>query len=233
MKASPIAHRRVLDYAYMDIDTLFRDFHISDQGYSDEQVEESRARYGKNSLSGRASDTVLYRLGRAFLNPFTIILFVLVCISFLTDVVLASNFSRNITTVVIILCMLLISGAVRFTQELRAKRVADRLTGMIASTVLVRRDGKWVRVSSTELVVGDLVRLSAGDRVPADIRLTAAKDLFVSQSVITGESAILEKNADTLSQGQAQSYWMTATLWPSSESCGRKSSQIPMHPSIS
>ena len=206
MKASSIAHRRVLDYAYMDIDTLFRDFHISDQGYSDEQVEESRARYGKNSLSGRASDTVLYRLGRAFLNPFTIILFVLACISFLTDVVLASNFSRNITTVVIILCMLLISGAVRFTQELRAKRVADRLTGMIASTVLVRRDGKWVRVSSTELVVGDLVRLAAGDRVPADIRLTAAKDLFVSQSVITGESAILEKNADTLSQGQAQSY---------------------------
>ena len=206
MKASPIAHRRVLDYAYTDIDTLFRDFHISDQGYSDEQVEESRIKYGKNSLSGRASDTVLYRLRRAFLNPFTIILFVLACISFLTDVVLASNFSRNITTVAIILCMLLISGAVRFTQELRAKRVADRLTGMIASTVLVRRNGKWVRVSSTELVVGDLVRLSAGDRVPADIRLTAAKDLFVSQSVITGESAILEKDARTLSSEQVPSY---------------------------
>ncbi|WP_297240447.1 magnesium-translocating P-type ATPase [uncultured Flavonifractor sp.] len=206
MKASPIAHRRVLDYAYMDMDTLFRDFHISNQGYSDEQAEASRARYGKNSLSGRASDTILYRLRRAFLNPFTVILFVLACISFLTDVVLASNFSRNITTVVIMLCMLLISGAVRFTQELRAKRVADRLTGIIASTVLVRRNGTWVRVSSPELVVGDLVRLSAGDRVPADIRLTAAKELFVSQSVITGESEILEKDARTLSPGQAQSY---------------------------
>ena len=206
MKANPIAHRRVLDYAYMDIDTLFRDFHISGQGYSQEQVEERRTRYGKNSLSGRASDTVFYRLRRAFLNPFTIILFVLACISFLTDVVLASNFSRNITTVVIILGMLLISGAVRFTQELRAKRVADCLTGMIASTVLVRRGGAWVRVASTELVVGDLVRLSAGDRVPADIRLTVAKELFVSQSVITGESEILEKNAGTLSRGQARSY---------------------------
>lgn len=206
MKANPIAHRRVLDYAYVDIDTLFRDFHISGQGYSHDQVEESRTRYGKNSLSGRASDTVFYRLRRAFLNPFTIILFVLACISFLTDVVLASNFSRNITTVVIILGMLLTSGAVRFTQELRAKRVADRLTGMIASTVLVRRGGAWVRVASTELVVGDLVRLSAGDRVPADIRLTVAKDLFVSQSVITGESEILEKNAGTLSRGQARSY---------------------------
>ena len=206
MKTSPIAHRRVLDYAYTDIDTLFRDFHISDQGYSDEQVEDSRARYGRNRLSGRASDTVLYRLGRAFLNPFTIILFILACISFFTDVVLASNFSRNATTVVIILCMLLISGAVRFTQELRAKRVADHLTGMIASTVLVYRNGKWVRVSSTELVVGDLVRLSAGDRVPADIRLTAAKDLFVSQSVITGESAILEKDPCTLSAEHTRSY---------------------------
>ena len=144
MKVNPIAHGRVLNYAYTDIDTLFRDFHISGQGYSDEQLEESRIQYGKNSLSGRASDTVLYRLGRTFLNPFTIILFVLACISFLTDVVLASNFSRNVTTVVIILCMLLISGAVRFAQELRAKRVADHLTGMIASTVLVRRNGaQW------------------------------------------------------------------------------------------
>lgn len=206
MKINPIAHRRVLDYAYLDIDTLFRDFHVSDQGYSNDQVEESRARYGKNSLSGRASDTVLYRLDRAFLNPFTIILFVLACISFLTDVVLASNFSRNITTVVIILCMLIISGTVRFTQELRAKRIADRLTGMIASTVLVRRNGNWIRVSSTELVVGDLVRLHAGDRVPADIRLTAAKDLFVSQSVITGESAILEKDTLPLLSERPKSY---------------------------
>lgn len=206
MKATSIAHWRVLDYAYMDLDMLFRDFHISGQGYNEEQVEESRIRYGRNSLSGRATDTVFYRLRRAFLNPFTIILFVLACISFLTDVVLASNFSRNITTVVIILCMLLVSGAVRFAQELRAKRTADRLTGMIASTVLVRRSGKWVRVSSAELVVGDLVRLFAGDRVPADIRLTAAKDLFVSQSVITGESEILEKDARTLSPRQARSY---------------------------
>lgn len=206
MKSSSIAHRRVLDYAYMDIDTLFRDFHISSQGYSEAQVEESRARYGNNSLSGRASDTVVYRLKRAFLNPFSVILFVLACISFFTDVVLASNFSRDMTTALIILCMLFISGAVRFTQEMRAKRVSDRLIRMIASSVLVHRDGIWIRVPSSELVVGDLVRLSAGDRVPADIRLSAARDLFVSQSVITGESAILEKNADTLIKKHARSY---------------------------
>lgn len=199
-------HRRVLDYAYTDTETLYRDFHISEQGYTEKQVEESRTQYGSNILSGRASDTVLYRLCRAFVNPFAIILLILASISFVTDVLLASNFSRNMTTVIIILSMLLISGVVRFMQELRAKSVADHLTGMIASNILVRRNNRWVGLSSTELVVGDQVRLLAGDRVPADIRLTAADDLFVSQSVITGESAILEKNTDVLAQEKARSY---------------------------
>ena len=198
MKRGQAIHRRVLDYAYVDVDTLSRDFHISAQGYDEAQVEESRARYGKNTLSGRASDTVFYRLRRAFINPFTVILSVLAILSFMTDVVLASNFSRNITTSATIVCMLLLSGMVRFVQELRAKRIADHLTEMVSSTVLVRRGGAWQRVPSEELVVGDRVRLAAGDRIPADIRLTAAEDLFLSQSVLTGESAIVEKNAGTL-----------------------------------
>mgnify|MGYP000405771816 CR=1 FL=1 len=206
MKGERTIHRRVLEYAYMDTDALYRDFHIPEQGYDEEQAEESRQRYGSNVLSGRASDTVLYRLRRAFINPFAVILFVLASISFVTDVLLASNFSRDMTTVIIILSMLLISGGVRFIQEMRAKRVADRLTEMIASEVLAYRYGQWVGLSSTELVVGDTVRLLAGDRVPADIRLTAAKDLFVSQSVITGESAIWEKQAQVLPEGQARSY---------------------------
>ena len=206
MQKNPIAHQRVLDCAYIGLDTLYRDFHIPQQGYNEKQAEESRIKYGKNVLSGRASDTALYRLRRAFINPFTIILFVLAAVSFLTDVVLASNFSRDITTAVIILCMLLVSGIVRFIQEMRAKRIADHLTQMVSSTVLVLRNNQWLRISSEDLVVGDKVRLFAGERVPADIRLTWAKDLFVSQSVLTGESAILEKNSDTLVCGQAQSY---------------------------
>ncbi len=102
--------------------------------------------------------------------------------------------------------MLLFSGIVRFIQEMRAKRIADHLTQMVSSTVLVLRNNQWRRLPSEELVVGDKVRLFPGERVQADIRLTWARDLFVSQSVITGESAILEKNADTLVCGQARSY---------------------------
>lgn len=206
MKADRKLHPRVLDYAYTDIDTLCRDLHITPDGYTDDQAGESRERYGGNVLAGRAADTVLYRLRRAFVNPLALVLLALAVISFVTDVLLASNFSRNMTTPAIILGMLLISGMVRFTQELRAKRVADHLTGMISSGVLVRRNGQWVGLSSTELVVGDRVRLFAGDRVPADIRLTAANDLFVSQSVITGESAVLEKTSRPLARGRARTY---------------------------
>lgn len=82
----------------------------------------------------------------------------------------------------------------------------DHLTGMIAANVQVLRDGRWTELSSTQLVVGDQVRLAAGDQVPADLRLIAANDLFVSQSVITGESAILEKNAAPLAPDRARTY---------------------------
>ena len=79
---------------------------------SREQVEKSRRQYGENRLSRRAGDTLLYRLRRAFINPFTVVLFVLALISFVTDVLLASNFSRDFTTPLIILGMLLLSAMV-------------------------------------------------------------------------------------------------------------------------
>lgn len=206
MKDDNSIHQRILHYAYTGTDTLYGDFQISEDGYDEEQIEKSRQKYGSNLLAGRAKDTIWYRLRRAFINPFTTILFVLVMISFVTDVLLASNFSRDMTTVLIILCMLLISGIVRFIQEMRSKRVADHLTSLLYSSVTVRRNGEWVEISSSELVVGDMVCFFAGDRVPADIRLTATNDLFVSQSVITGESAILKKDAGILSVEKPQSY---------------------------
>lgn len=206
MKDGSSIHQRVLHYAHTGTDALYRDFHISEDGYDNAQVEESRQQYGSNLLTGRAKDTVLHRLRRAFINPFTIILFFLAIISFVTDVLLASNLGRDMTTVLIILCMLLISGIVRFIQEMRSKRVADHLTSLLHSSVTVHRDSKWVEISSSELVVGDTVRLSAGDRIPADVRLTATNDLFVSQSVISGESAILEKKVEILSIEKPQSY---------------------------
>lgn len=190
-------HQRIRFYAGEETKRLYQDFQISTEGYEESQVAGSREQYGSNTFSRRISDTVIYRLRRAFINPFTVILAVLAAISFVTDVLLASNYSRNMTTVLLILCMLLLSGILRFSQEMKAKRAADHLTGLLTCTVQVRRGGNWVRLPSSELVVGDTVRLSAGERVPADLRLIQEKHLYVSQAAITGESSILEKKAET------------------------------------
>ena len=90
---------------------------------------------------------------------------VLGILSFLTDVVLMPAYSRDITAPATIGCMLLISGVVRFVQELRAKRIADDLTEMVSTSVVVRRDGKWIRVHQRSWwwVIG--CALAAGDRV--------------------------------------------------------------------
>ncbi len=193
-----VVHPRITRYASLPLETLFHDLQTSPQGYSSRQAAQSRERYGQNQYTAHQTDTVLFRIRRAFVNPFSLILTVLAIISFCTDVVFASNYSRNITTCLLIVGMLLLSGIVRFTQELRAKQATDHLFSLIHTTVQTRRDGQWQELPCEELVVGDLVRIQAGERVPADLRLTTAKDLFVSQSVLTGESAVLEKNSAPL-----------------------------------
>ncbi len=182
-------------------------------GLTDDQVEDSRKTYGANQFLPEKKDTVIFRLRRAFINPFSIVLLILAVITFFTDILFAPEFGKNVTTVFVILGMLLISGIVRFVQELRSKKIADRLTSLVHTTVQVRRNGVWKELPSEELVVGDTVRLDAGDRVPADIRLTQAIDFFVSQSGITGESGVVEKKAEQLSSVPRQINDYTNTVF--------------------
>ena len=166
MKDEKTARRRIVEYACAGPQALRRDFQITNEGYDPWQVEDSRRRWGANVMAGRRADTVLYRLRRAFVTPFSMILLALAGISFVTDVLLASNFSRNLTTVFIVLGMLLVSGAVRFGQELRARRVADHLTGMIATRVRVIWVSAWASVSiSSRVVSGEKEMRSAPSRV--------------------------------------------------------------------
>ena len=192
-------------YAYKEISQIYRELGASPDGLSQTQIESMREMYGVNSFSGRKNDTMLPRLRRAFINPFNIILLVLGMISLATDVVLASDFARNATTAVIIFTMILISGTIRLIQEIRAKNASEQLNRLIHESITVRREGELREIPAEELVVGDIVLLSAGDRVPADIRLTKVSDLFISQAAITGESAILEKNAQVSSYSNPES----------------------------
>ena len=199
MSKTTLFDSRIKKYAYREASQIYQDIEASPDGLSHEQVEAMREKYGANSFAERKNDTTIRRLRRAFINPFNIILFILGIISLVTDVFLVSNFARNATTAIIIFSMILISGAIRLIQELRAKNAAQQLDRLIHESITVKREGELIEIPAEELVVGDIVLLSAGDRVPADIRLTEVTDLFVSQAAITGESAILEKNCHALS----------------------------------
>lgn len=125
MKSSRSVHPRVSEYAQRDAADLLRDFRLSGDGLSASEAQENRAKYGENRLSGPAPDTVPRRLRRAFVNPFTAVLLVLTVISFVTDVLLPSNFSRSLTTPALMLSMLLVSGVVRLAGECRPKQIAN------------------------------------------------------------------------------------------------------------
>lgn len=195
----------VKKYAYREVSQIYQELEISEEGLSQSQVELMREKYGINSFSQKRNDTMLRLLRHAFINPFNSILLVLGIISLATDVVLVSNFARNATTAVIIFSMILISGTIRLVQEIRAKNASKQLNRLIHESITVRRAGEVKDISADELVVGDIVLLSAGDRVPADMRLIKVNDLFISQAAITGESAILEKNARALSYSNPES----------------------------
>lgn len=189
---------RMRKYAYCDIETMYSELDISKQGLSESKVKYMKERYGKNTIITKKTDTLFSRLRRSFINPFTIILFILGIVSFFTDTMLAHNMSENISTVLIISIMLLVSGILRFTQELRSKNATDKISNMSNTIIDLTRNGIPYKAMAEELVVGDSIYLSAGDMIPADVRLVATSDLFVSQAALTGESSILEKSSHKL-----------------------------------
>ena len=212
MSKTTLFDSRIRKYAYREAAQIYKDIGASPDGLSTEQVDAMQEKYGANSFAGRKNDTTLRRLRRAFINPFNVILFILGIISLVTDVFLASDFSKNASTAIIIFSMILISGTIRLIQELRAKNAAQQLDRLIHESITVRRSGELLEIPAEKLVVGDVVLLSAGDRVPADIRLTKVTDLFVSQAAITGESAILEKSSRTLGYGSPETLTQLANL---------------------
>ena len=167
---------------------------VSENGLTEEMAEEARDRYGRNVLPTSQRTPLYKRLAAAFINPFTVVLVLLAIFSALTNVAMVDPGDESWATVIIITIMVLISGILRFVQETRSGNVAAKLSEMIHTTVCVTREGEKKEIPLEEIVVGDIVSLSAGDMLPADVRILRAKDLFLSQSSLTGESEPVEKS---------------------------------------
>lgn len=178
---------------------ILKKYDTSYQGYEESKVELMREEYGKNEITHKKGDSIIKRLVEAFINPFTIILLILAIISFVTDIIMAEPSKKDGTSVIIVTSMVLISGILRFVQETKSNKAAEKLGEMVETTISVARKIEGVKeIPINEIVVGDIIHLAAGDMIPSDVRILKARDLFISQSSLTGESEPVEKISDSL-----------------------------------
>ncbi|EDU9211930.1 magnesium-translocating P-type ATPase, partial [Salmonella enterica subsp. enterica] len=173
----------------------------SRQGLTAKDALERLDAYGRNEVAHEQAPPALIQLLQAFNNPFIYVLMALAAVSFVTDywLPLRNGEETDLTGIIIIVTMVSLSGLLRFWQEFRTNKAAQALKSMVRTTATVLRRGPGnmgpVRqeIAIEELVPGDIIFLAAGDLVPADVRLLESRDLFVSQSILSGESLPVEK----------------------------------------
>ena len=203
------------------LESTFADYKTSALGLVDDQVEENRDIYGENVITKGQEDSMIKKIYESIINPFTVILLVIALVSFITNVWLAKPGEQDPTTSIIIVTLVLISGGIRFIQELRSDKAASNLSRMIVNTATVLRDGSEQEIPIDEIVVGDVIKLSAGDMIPADVVLIDSRDFFVQQSGLTGESDAVEKvclrkadsqNLDSLLESESLAFMGTNVI---------------------
>lgn len=168
----------------------------SEEGLSENTVKDRLKIYGKNEIATQKAPSWLKQFAHSFFNPFNYILACIAVISLFIDVILVPEGEKDLSTSIIISVMLLFSTVLRFIQEFRSNKAAEALKKMVKTSCLTKRKFKESEeIEITEIVSGDIVILSAGDMVPADCRILKSKDLFISESILTGEALPVEKNA--------------------------------------
>lgn len=199
--------KQITKFIIMQEDEVLHSLHTTMDGLSVDQIERNRDDFGTNIVSKNKDENIMINFLKSFINPFTSILFILVIVSLFTDVILVDAVERDFTTIVIISLMILFSGTLKFVQESKSNRAAEKLNEMIETTTRVKRlDDEAKEIPLDEVVVGDIIHFSAGDMVPADIRVLQAKDMFVNQSALTGESEPVEKYSNNRSSDETVVY---------------------------
>jgi Mg2+-importing ATPase len=164
---------------------------LDSNGLTSDEAARRLAQYGPNEAAPVRRYSALVEWLRLFANPLVIILLVASAIS--------ASLGQRVDAGIIV-TMVLLGVMVNFWQSYRSQQAADRLRSSVIPTATVMRDGRWQELALRQVVPGDLVRLSAGDLVPADAQLIESRDLSVQQSMLTGESLPADKAALTAGQ---------------------------------
>ncbi|HHR6036175.1 TPA: magnesium-translocating P-type ATPase [Providencia alcalifaciens] len=200
------------EQASKNIEQVLNEYQTNLLGLSENEALDRLVTEGENEVAHEKAPPAWKQLLTSFKNPFIFVLMILAIVSFFTDYVIPKRQGEetDLTGVIIIVTMVVLSGLLRFWQEYRTNKAAEALKSLVRTTATVfRRDNRTGRSTRKEvpikcLVPGDIVLLSAGDMVPADLKLVESRDLFISQAILTGESIPVEKY-DTLANVSAKS----------------------------
>ncbi|MBI3617790.1 MAG: magnesium-translocating P-type ATPase [Candidatus Omnitrophica bacterium] len=168
---------------------LFEKFSTSPKGLLQPEAQRRLEEYGPNEPARKKKRTVVFQILFKFINPLVVVLLIIAGFSLF--------FGEKISAVLVI-TMAVLSVLFSFIQEYRAGKEAGKLSEMVRATATVCRNGKPHEIPIREIVPGDVVDLFAGDMIPADLRIIQAKDLFVNQASLTGESLPVEKTPGPL-----------------------------------
>ena len=168
---------------------------VNINGLTDAQVAENQKKYGANEVKGAKPKHWYNYFFESLFSPFNAILLGIALVLIYTDIILPAN--PNPANIIVIICLVLVSTFLEFFEEYRSNQAAEKLKELVQTKGTVIRNGEKIKIPFKEFTVGDIVKLSAGDMVPADLRVLEAKDLFVGQSSITGESDSIKKVPDT------------------------------------
>ncbi|HNX13742.1 MAG TPA: magnesium-translocating P-type ATPase [Oscillospiraceae bacterium] len=192
------SENKLRSFAFMALPDLMEQLSAEPSGLKNEEAEARQGQFGKNVITAGKKNTLIRRIREAVVNPFNAILLLVAVVTYFTDV--AASLKPDYLTVIIILSLILLSSLVAFIQNQRSNAAAVSLSKMISNKADVWRDGEIKEIRMDEIVPGDVVKLSAGDMLPADVRFLTTKDTFVAQAALTGESNAVEKFSDIPNQ---------------------------------
>lgn len=158
-------------------------------GLTSQEAEERLADNGKNILKEKNKKSPVKIFFSQFANMMILLLILVGTVSLVYSIVNNDNF---IEAIVIFSCVI-VNAIMGFVQEMKSENAIESLKTMTSSKVQVKRDGVWKEIDASELVVGDIISLDAGDKVPADARILISNSLKVDESVLTGESLAVDK----------------------------------------
>jgi P-type Mg2+ transporter len=198
---SEFLNEKVRLYSKRSNDEILKEFNVDvKKGLNEDQVMKSAQLHGYNTIQTQKKESNLKKFMGCLFSLFNVIL---LCIAILNGFISyffpeSENEKKTFYfTPVIILVIVLISSILSYRENLKSERSANALKNISSNTSTVIRNGKTMEINNGELVVGDIIRFSSGDMVPAEIRILNSKDLYVMQASLTGESTPVEKSAQS------------------------------------